>query len=80
VQPWLGFPSEAELIERYRAGSSRELAFIGWYKALACYKLAIILEGTHARACAGQATAEMGERMHTAAVALFERAARSIGL
>ena len=78
VRPWLGFPAPDELLERYRAGSSRDLTAIEWYRTLACYKLGIILEGTHARACAGQADPALGARMHAAATALFERAARSI--
>jgi len=78
VRPWLGFPVPDELVERYRVGSSRDLTSIEWYKTLACYKLGIILEGTHARACAGQADPVLGARMHAAATALFARAARCI--
>lgn len=78
VRPWLGFPEPGELLERYRTGSTRDLTSIEWYKTMACYKLGIILEGTHARACAGQADPALGARMHAAAVALFERAARCI--
>ena len=40
----------------------------------ACYKLAILLEGTHARSLAGKADKAMGERFHARSVALFERA------
>ena len=42
---------------------------------LACFKLGIILEGTHARAAAGLAPKEIGDVLHTATVRLFERAA-----
>jgi hypothetical protein len=45
---------------------------------LACFKLAIILEGTHARACAGAAPPETGDRLHAHAVGLFRRAAKWI--
>jgi aminoglycoside phosphotransferase (APT) family kinase protein len=76
VQPWLGFPSPIELVERYRAGSARDLAAVGWYATLACYKLGIILEGTYARACAGQADSATGEALHQAATRLFERSTR----
>ena len=55
VLPWDGFPRPGELIERYRSRSSRDLTNIRWYAVLACFKLAIIIEGTYARACAGQA-------------------------
>src|SRR5690606_32732678 len=74
IQPWNGFPTAAELVEHYRAMSARDLSAIDWYTILACYKLAIILEGTQARACAGKADRETGDRLHQAATGLFERA------
>ena len=76
VRPWIGFPSADELVEHYRARSPRDLSAIDWYAALACYKLAIILEGSHARACAGKADVATGDKLHRAAVSLFERAAK----
>lgn len=78
VMPWDGFPTAAELVARYAAGSARDCAAIEWYHALACFKLGILLEGTHARACAGKAPRETGDKLHGRAVALFERAARLI--
>ena len=76
VRPWLGFPTGEQLVERYRQGSDRDLSAINWYAALAGYKLGAILEGTYARACAGKAERGLGDRMHAATLALFERAAR----
>ncbi len=55
------------------------MSHIGWYAVLACYKLGIILEGTHARACAGKAPKETGDMLHASTVGLFERALRRIG-
>lgn len=78
VEPWVGFPDAHELIERYRAASPRNLDAIGWYEVLACYKLGIILEGTHARACAGRADGETGDRLHATTLRLFERAVTRI--
>ena len=49
---------------------------IDWYAVMACFKLGIILEGTHARAAAGKAPREIGDILHTATVRLFERARR----
>lgn len=49
-----GFPSEAETIARYGAGSGRDMSRFGFYLALACYKLAAILEGLHYRYLQGQ--------------------------
>ena len=78
VQPWDGFPTIPELVEHYRPRTSRELSAIDWYAVLACYKLGIILEGTHARACAGRAPRETGDLLHAKTVGLFERALRLI--
>ena len=43
---------------------------------LGCYKLGILLEGTYARACAGKAPAETGEKLHKRSLWLFQRADR----
>lgn len=74
VEPWEGFPDRDELIERYGAGSGRNMAELLWYEVLACFKLGIILEGTHARACAGLAPIDVGERLHRGALGLLNRA------
>ena len=78
VEPWSGFPSIDELVAHYRAHSDRDLSAIDWYGVLACFKLGIILEGTHARAAAGQAPRETGDMLHTMTIGLFERALRCI--
>ena len=49
-----GFLSESEVLERYAAGSSRDLDHLDWYLGLAAYKLAAILEGIHYRYRQGQ--------------------------
>jgi aminoglycoside phosphotransferase (APT) family kinase protein len=69
-----GFPRADEVVARYRAQTTRDLSHVEWYAVLACYKLGIILEGTHARAFAGQAPKETGDLLHATTVALFERA------
>ena len=74
VTPWIGFPTAEELVSHYGKFSSRDLSAMPWYRVLACYKLAILLEGTHARACAGKAPKETGDKLHAKAVQLFERA------
>jgi aminoglycoside phosphotransferase (APT) family kinase protein len=79
VRPWKGFATAAELVEHYRSRTTRDLSAIHWYGVLACYKLGIILEGTHARACAGKAPVATGDRLHAQTIALFERALRWIG-
>jgi aminoglycoside phosphotransferase (APT) family kinase protein len=74
IEPWSGFPTRSELIERYRNVSGRDLSALPWFEVLACYKLGIVLEGTYARACAGQADKPTGDRLHGAALSLLERA------
>lgn len=69
-----GLPSRGELIARYAETSSRDLSAITWYMVVACFKLGLILEGTYARACAGKAPREVGDRLHRYAIELFDRA------
>ncbi|MBO0767064.1 MAG: phosphotransferase family protein [Solirubrobacterales bacterium] len=53
-----GFPTEAQLIDRYRAASPRDMSQFGFYLGLAAYKLASILEGIHYRFLQGQTVGE----------------------
>jgi aminoglycoside phosphotransferase (APT) family kinase protein len=69
-----GLPTREHLIARYAEGSSRDTGYVDWYEVLACYRLGIILEGTNARAAAGLAPSEVGDRLHATAVSLLERA------
>ncbi|MDG4664650.1 phosphotransferase family protein [Mycobacterium sp. 236(2023)] len=62
-----GLASRAELIDAYLATGGRATARLDWYVAMACFKLAIVIEGTWSRYLAGQASAEAGERLHTSA-------------
>ena len=62
------------MIERYAAQSPRSLSDLLWYRVLACYRLGLILEGTHARACAGLAPVATGDMLHAHTVSLFEQA------
>ncbi|MEV7966411.1 phosphotransferase family protein [Sphaerisporangium sp. NPDC088356] len=39
----------AELARRYAAGTGLDISRLGWYVALACFKLAVISEGIHFR-------------------------------
>jgi aminoglycoside phosphotransferase (APT) family kinase protein len=49
-----GFPPARELLARYAAGSTLDLSDLHWYVGLACYKLAVILEGIHYRYTQGK--------------------------
>ena len=76
---WDGFPTHEAMLARYAEHSTRGIDAIAWYEVLACFKLGIILEGTHARAFAGKAPKETGDRLHATTLALFERASSRIG-
>lgn len=71
---WDGFPTIDELVEHYGKNSSRNLDAISWYGVLGCFKLAIILEGSYARYCAGKASKEVGEGLHASTLRLLARA------
>lgn len=53
-----GYPSEAEVLARYAERSGRDLSGLGFYIALASFKLAVILEGIHFRYVHGQTVGE----------------------
>jgi aminoglycoside phosphotransferase (APT) family kinase protein len=42
-------PSRGDLLERYAAGSGRDVSAIGWYDVFARWKLAIALEGSYVK-------------------------------
>jgi aminoglycoside phosphotransferase (APT) family kinase protein len=49
-----GFPSRAELVERYVAGSGREVAPLPWFEALALWKAAVFCEAIYGRFLRGE--------------------------
>ena len=71
---WPNFPTRDDLLERYAKTSTRSIDAIGWYEVLACYRLGIILEGTRARAFAGQAPQETADFLRERTLALFDKA------
>lgn len=74
-----GLPHPDELIHHYAAATGRDLGDVTWFRVLACYRLGLILEGTHARACAGLAPRATGDLLHAHTVSLFEQALGLIG-
>lgn len=79
VTPWDSFMTRGELISLYGDLTGRDMGSMPWFATLACYKLACILEGSYARACAGKAPMEIGEFLHQYALWLMERAQQIIG-
>lgn len=62
-----GLPTRTELVAAYTDAGGRRTDRLDWYVALACFKLAIVIEGTYSRYLAGQAHREAGERLHDSA-------------
>ena len=56
--PRAGFPSGAELIDRYASRSEIDVGPLDWHIALGCFKLAVICEGIHYRHTLGQTLGE----------------------
>jgi aminoglycoside phosphotransferase (APT) family kinase protein len=69
-----GLATREELVARYAEHCARNLDSLDWFVAMACFKLGIVLEGTHARAFAGKAPKEIGDLLHTITLGLFRRA------
>jgi aminoglycoside phosphotransferase (APT) family kinase protein len=73
-----GFASVSELIACYEAGADGSLDDLNWYLRLSAYRLAVLLEGTHARATAGLARADVGQLLHESAYRLLTVACDAI--
>jgi aminoglycoside phosphotransferase (APT) family kinase protein len=58
-----GFLTRAEVVERYATASGRDVDHLDFYVALAAYKLAIIVEGIHARYLMGKTLGDGFESM-----------------
>jgi aminoglycoside phosphotransferase (APT) family kinase protein len=69
-----GFLTRAELADRYAELTGRDLSGIGYYMAFGCFKLAVVLEGIHARFLQHQTVGEGFEREGFAVPVLIERA------
>lgn len=69
-----GLPTRKEVVAWYADRSSRDVSAATWYDVLACFKLGIVLEGSNARADAGLAPREIGDRLHAHTLNLFDRA------
>lgn len=69
-----GLPTFGELIERYAARSGRRMDEFRWYRVLACFRMAVLLEGSHARATVGRAPQALGDSCHHMSTALMYQA------
>jgi len=69
-----GFLTRAQVAERYAELTGRDLSGIGYYVAFGCFKLAVVLEGIHARFLQRKTVGEGFEREGPAVPVLIERA------
>jgi aminoglycoside phosphotransferase (APT) family kinase protein len=69
-----GFLTRSEIVERYAKQSARDVAQLDFYEVLASYKLAIILEGIHARFLMGKTLGEGFDHIGNLVEALVVRA------
>jgi aminoglycoside phosphotransferase (APT) family kinase protein len=53
-----GFPSRAQLVERYAASSGRDVEPLAWFEALALWKAAVFCEAIYGRYIRGELGAE----------------------
>jgi aminoglycoside phosphotransferase (APT) family kinase protein len=69
-----GFLRRAEVAARYAELTGRDISGIGYYLAFGCFKLAVVLEGIHARFLQNQTVGEGFEREGPAVPKLIARA------
>lgn len=78
LQPWDSFRTRADLVRLYGEISGRDMSATPWFFALACYKLACLLEGTYARSKQGQVPENVGNSVHIYALWLMNKAKQII--
>jgi aminoglycoside phosphotransferase (APT) family kinase protein len=69
-----GFLNRTQAAARYAERTGRDIGAIGYYMAFGCFKLAVVLEGIHARFLLNQTVGEGFEREGPAVPRLIERA------
>jgi aminoglycoside phosphotransferase (APT) family kinase protein len=79
--PGAGFLTREEVADRYATASGRDVSQLDFYEMLASYKLAIILEGIHARYLMGKTVGEgfdhIGTMVESIASAALETGSHS---
>lgn len=78
VKPWADFMTRRQLVDLYGELSGRDMAEMPWFFALACYKLAVLLEGTTAAWKAGKVPENVGVSVHGYATWLMTKARQII--
>jgi aminoglycoside phosphotransferase (APT) family kinase protein len=79
IHPSAELATAEAIVDAYQEACARDLTHLLWYEVLAAFRLGAILEGSRARACAGQGPVDIGAQLHAAAHGLFEMAHELIG-
>jgi aminoglycoside phosphotransferase (APT) family kinase protein len=69
-----GFLTRAQIAGRYAAATGRDVSGLGYYMAFGCFKLAVVLEGIHARFLQNKTVGEGFEKEGPAVPSLIQRA------
>jgi len=78
VSALAGFPTRAELTERYARRTGRDLDHLGWYEVFALFKLALVLEGAYTRHASGRSDNPAHARLERMVPSLLASAARLV--
>ncbi len=73
-----GFLTSAEFAGRYAELTGRDISGIGYYVAFGCFKLAVVLEGIHARFLQHKTVGEGFDQAGSGVPALIDRANRML--
>ncbi|KQZ89674.1 hypothetical protein ASD62_10525 [Phycicoccus sp. Root563] len=69
-----GFPTTDDIAQRYAAVTGRDVSGLDYYRAFTDFRLAVILEGVHARYLAGKSMGEGYDRVGASVPLLVDRA------
>ncbi|WP_030158690.1 phosphotransferase family protein [Glycomyces sp. NRRL B-16210] len=72
IVPGAGYPDFAEVADAYAARARITTPDLAWYRAFACYKLAVILEGVHYRYVGGLTVGDGFDRVGALVAPLAE--------
>ncbi|SCF38767.1 phosphotransferase family protein [Micromonospora mirobrigensis] len=78
IGPRAGFPTGAELIDRYAGRSDVDVGPLHWHVALGCFKLAVICEGIHYRHTLGQTLGGGFDRIGEMVAPLVEQGLKAV--
>jgi aminoglycoside phosphotransferase (APT) family kinase protein len=73
-----GFPTRAELAERYAQRTGLDLEHLGWYEVFALFKLAMVLESSYTRYATGRSDNPAHVRLERMVPELVASAARLV--